>query len=91
MTKPYVIDTDHPTKGPWRVTGGNRYASVTMADGRKLHISVVRGQRARHFSGMGWRWHGYVRDTDGKLLLKGVHVTGSVGVRGVLKLAGLLP
>ena len=45
---PYVIDTDRPTDGPWRVTPfGNKYASVTFADGRKFHVGVEKNKPVR--------------------------------------------
>ncbi len=93
--KPYVIDTDHPTNGPWRETAfGNRYASVTMADGRKFHVGIEKDKlvripykpRGRNY---GWTHYGFVKDATGKTLV-GDKVPGSLGVRGLLKMAYLI-
>jgi hypothetical protein len=92
---PYTIDTDRPTEGPWRTDAfGNRYASVTFADGRKFFVSVTKGSRRRiafkpRGENWGWRWYGAVNDANGVRLASEI-VTGSIGVRGLLKLAGLL-
>lgn len=46
--KGYVIDTDRPTRGPWRETEwGNRYASATLADGRRFFVGVEKDKRVR--------------------------------------------
>jgi hypothetical protein len=93
---PYTIDTDRPTEGPWRVTPfGNRYARVTMADGRVFHVSVEKDKRVRipyqpRPHNYGWTYVGSVRDAAGKYLASD-KVAGSIGVRGLLKLAGLIP
>lgn len=92
--KPYTIDTDRPTDGPWRVTPfGNRYASVTMADGRKYHVGIERNKRVRipykPRGTYGWTYVGFVRDLNAKTIMS-TTVGGTIGVRGLLKLAGLL-
>jgi len=92
---PYVIDTDRPTDGPWRVTPfGAKYASVTFADGRKFHVGIEPVKKVRipykPRGTFGWRYYGFVRDANGKEIA-GDTVGGSLGVRGLLKLAGLLP
>jgi hypothetical protein len=93
---PYVIDTDRPTNGPWREDAfGNRVASVTFADGRKFFVGVSKDKPVRiaykpRGQNRGWRWYGWVHDAAGKRLM-GETVPGSLGVRGLLKLAGLLP
>lgn len=94
--KDYAIDTDHPTQGCWREDpSGNRYASATLPDGRRFHLAVVRDKRVRipykpRGQNYGWTWAGYVRDVNGKVLASD-RVQGSIGVRGLLELAGLVP
>jgi hypothetical protein len=94
-TTPYTIDTANPTNGPWRETPtGNRYASVTFDDGRKFFVGVERAKRVRiafkpRGQNWGWRYYGFVNDATGKCVA-GDTVPGSLGVRGLLKLAGLL-
>lgn len=96
MSKLYTIDTQNPTEGPWRVTGfGNRYANVTMANGMKLWVGVEHDKRVRipykpRGKNMGWTYHGFVRDEHAKTLWSGT-VGGSIGVRGLLRYAGLIP
>ena len=93
--KSYLIDTHKPTNGPWRETPfGDRYASVTFADGRKFHVGIERTKRVRipykpRGQNIGWRYAGWVRDANGKTLAAD-RVGGSLGVRGLLKMAGLL-
>jgi hypothetical protein len=92
---PYVIDTDRPTDGPWRVSpSGAKYARVTMADGRVFHVGIepVKRVRIRYKprGTYGWRYYGFVRDANGKEIA-GDTVGGSLGVRGLLKMAGLIP
>lgn len=91
---PYVIDTDHPTNGPWRETPfGHKYASVTLADGRKLHLSLEKDKRVRipykpRGANWGWTYVGTVRE-NGKIL-RADKVAGSLGVRGLLIMAGVI-
>jgi hypothetical protein len=69
MATAYTIDTDRPTDGPWRVTPfGDKYASVTMSDGRKFFVGVERAKRVRiafkpRGQNYGWRYFGFVRDS----------------------------
>ena len=92
---PYTIMTDRPTNGPWRETSfGDKYARVMMLDGRTFHLGVEKAKRVRipfkpRGSNYGWRYYGFVRDANGKTVA-GDTVNGSIGVRGLLKLAGLL-
>jgi hypothetical protein len=96
MPKPYVIDTDHPTEGPWRVTPfGNRYASVTFPDGRKFHVGIEKDKRVRipykpRGQNYGWTYYGFVRDAATGKTVAADRVGGSLGVRGLLKMASLL-
>jgi len=90
----YVIDTDKPTEGPWRVTAfGNRYASATLADGRKVFVGIERNKRIRipfkPRGTYGWSYVGFVNDAQGRCLAS-ADVNGTLGVRGLLKMAGLL-
>jgi|WetSurMetagenome_2_1015567.scaffolds.fasta_scaffold570270_2 hypothetical protein len=93
--KPYVIDTHQPTEGPWHVTSwGNRYASVTLADGRKFALGVERNKVVRipykpRGQNRGWTWNGYVMDANGHTVASG-KVSGTIGVRGLLQMAGLI-
>jgi len=94
--KTYTIDTDHPTNGPWRETPwGNRYAEAVLPDGRRFHVSVEKDKpvripyKPRGFN-RGWTYVGSVRDTDGRYVASD-KVSGSIGVKGLLKMAGLLP
>ena len=95
MPKPYVVDTDKPTKGKtWRETPyGNRYASVTFADGRKYHVAVERNKRVRipfkPRGTYGWTYLGSVRDATGRYVVSDA-VAGSIGVPGLLKMACLI-
>lgn len=98
--KTYVIDTVGATDGPWRVSEwGNKYANVTLADGRKVHVAVEKGKRIRipykpRGHNIGWQWHGTVRltETNGRLRIVFCdRVNGSCGVRGLLRSAGLIP
>lgn len=93
---PYVIDTDKPTDGPWRVTTmGNKYASVTMRDGRKFNVGVEKDKMVRipykpRGQNRGWTYYGWVRDAVTAKVVADDKVGGSIGVRGLLKMAGLL-
>jgi hypothetical protein len=95
MSAAYVIDTDKPTKGPWRETPfGNRYASVTYTDGRKFFVGVEKTKMVRipykpRGQNRGWQWVGFVNDANGKRIAD-ADVNGSIGVRGLLIMAGLL-
>jgi hypothetical protein len=95
MATPYVIDTPFPTLGPWRETPtGNKYASVTFADGRKFYVGIERDKMVRiaykpRGQNRGWRYYGWVNDAAGKRVM-GDTVPGSLGVRGLLKLAKLI-
>jgi hypothetical protein len=94
--KPYIIDTDKPTEGPWRVTSfGNRYASVTMEDGRKFFVGVEKDKPVRipfkpRGQNRGWRYYGFVRESVTGTLFLSASVGGSIGVRGLLRAAGLI-
>ena len=95
MSAAYVIDTVGATEGPWRVTAtGNRYASVTLADGRKFYVGVERNKRVRipykPRGTYGWTYVGFVNDANARCVASDA-VGGSIGVRGLLKMAGLLP
>ena len=91
----YTITTLKPTEGPWRVTAwGNRYAEVTFADGRRFFVGVERTKAVRipykpRGQNRGWRHAGFVNDERGTCLWSG-DVAGSQGVRGLLRVAGLL-
>lgn len=92
--KAYTITTKDPTDGPWRLTVQGKHAEAQLADGRVVRVSVVRDRRVRipykpRGKNWGWTYVGYVWDGDGKRLLC-ESVGGSIGVRGLLKLAGLL-
>lgn len=91
----YTITTDRPTNGPWREDAfGNRYASATLADGRQFYVGVEKDKPVRipykpRGQNRGWTYFGFVNDATGKRLM-GATVSGSIGVKGLLKLAGLL-
>lgn len=91
----YTIDTVAPNDGPWRTNGsGNRYASVTFADGRRFFVGIERDRMVRipykpRGQNRGWTWYGWVGDAAGKRIA-GDKVAGSLGVRGLLKMAGLI-
>lgn len=92
--KAYTITTKDPTDGPWRLTIQGKHAEAQLADGRVVRVSVVRDRMVRipykpRGKNRGWTYVGYVWDGDGKRLLC-ESVAGSIGVRGLLKLAGLL-
>jgi hypothetical protein len=97
----YTIDPPRPSgpdtkDGPWRVTPfGNKYARVVMADGRLFHVGVEKDKRVRipykpRGANYGWTYYGFVKDGSGKVVASD-RVAGSIGVRGLLKMAGLVP
>jgi hypothetical protein len=90
----YVIDTENPTTGPWRETFTGKNASVTFADGRKFYVGVSRDKPVRipfkpRGHNRGWTYYGWVNDATGRRIM-GDTVSGSIGVRGLLKAAGLV-
>ena len=93
--KGYAITTERATDGPWRVTPfGDRYATARLDDGRVFHVCVQRDKLVRipykpRGQNRGWTYCGTVRDAAGKVLVAD-RVAGSIGVRGLLRLAGLL-
>lgn len=62
--------------------------------GTRYCVGVERGKRVRipykpRGHNMGYQWWGFVRDTNGRDVWSD-RVVGSIGARGVLKLAGLI-
>lgn len=93
-TAAYKVVTDHPTDGPWRVTPfGNKYATVLFADGRQFFLGVEKTKRVRipyqpRPHNYGWKRTGFVR--EGGRTVMSDWVPGSIGVRGLLRMAGLI-
>lgn len=94
--KGYTITTKDPTNGPWResLNGFGRNAEARLTDGRLFRVAVVRDRLVRipfkpRGKNRGWTYVGYVWDDNGKNLVC-ESVPGSIGVRGLLKRAGLL-
>jgi hypothetical protein len=92
--KGYTITTERPTHGPWHETlSGDRFATARLDDGRVFHVCIQRNRRVRipykPRGTFGWTYTGTVRDAAGKVLVAD-RVAGSLGVRGLLRLAYLL-
>jgi hypothetical protein len=93
--KVFTITTKDATSGPWRETLTGRNAEVQFQDGRIFRVAVVQDRPVRipykpRGQNRGWTWIGYVWDGDGRRIVA-ESVGGSIGVRGLLKLAGLIP
>lgn len=72
---------------------GSWSRQVKLADGRIVWVGVDRGNRVLKIAfkprgTIGFHWHGYVRDEQGKSLWKG-RVEKSIGALGLLRCAGL--
>lgn len=90
MSKQYSIVETHSGTG---FSAVNRYMKVRLNDGREFHVGVERGNRVRVAfkprDFVGFRWHGFVRDVQGKTIWSG-RVNKSDGAHAMLVCASLI-